>query len=115
MPSTQASPPLSGRRPVSSLMTVVFPLPFGPRKPNTSPCCTVILTSETAVKSPNLRGRCSVRIAMSLLCYPSTSRRQPYLGESCLVRRGLGSSRPPSGVHALPASAHFGEETSTAD
>src|SRR5436853_7603429 len=62
-PSTRAEPPLSGRRPVSILMTVVFPLPLGPRKPKISPFSTRKLTSFTAVKLPKRRTRCSAAMA----------------------------------------------------
>src|SRR6266576_2747632 len=64
-PSTYAWPPLSGRRPVSILMTVVFPLPLGPRKPKISPFWTRKLTSLTAVKLPKRRTRCSAEMATS--------------------------------------------------
>src|SRR5229473_5482800 len=62
-PSTRAEPPLSGKRPVSILMTVVFPLPLGPRKPKISPFSTRKLTSLTAVKLPKRRTRCSAEMA----------------------------------------------------
>src|SRR5437879_12906159 len=62
-PSTRAEPPLSGRRPVSILMTVVVPLPLGPRKPKISPFSTRKLTSFTAVKLPKRRTRCSAAMA----------------------------------------------------
>src|SRR5438874_4299377 len=62
-PSTWAEPPLRGNRPVSILMSVVFPLPFGPRKPKISPFSTRKVTSLTAVKLPNLRTRCSAEMA----------------------------------------------------
>src|SRR5258705_7570796 len=64
-PSTQADPPLSGKSPVSILMTVVFPLPLGPRKPKISPFWTRKLTSLTAVKLPKRRTRCSAEMATS--------------------------------------------------
>src|SRR5262245_58650566 len=54
-PSTVASPPLSGSRPVSILMTVVLPLPLGPKKPKISPLATWKLTPFTAVNLPKLR------------------------------------------------------------
>jgi len=60
-----AEPLLSGRRPVSILMTVVLPLPLGPRKPKISPFSTRKLTSFTAVTWPNLRTRCSAEMAVS--------------------------------------------------
>src|SRR5256884_611341 len=66
-PSTLASPPLSGKRPVSILITVVFPLPLGPRKPKISPFWTRKLTSLTAVKLPKRRTRCSAEMASSPL------------------------------------------------
>src|ERR1700682_4856599 len=62
-PSTQADPPLSGKSPVSILITVVFPLPLGPRKPKISPFSTRKLTSFTAVKLPKRRTRCSAEMA----------------------------------------------------
>src|SRR5258708_28034984 len=62
-PSTKAEPLLSGRTPVSILMTVVFPLPLGPRKPKISPFSTRKLTSLTAVKVPKRLTRCSAEIA----------------------------------------------------
>src|SRR5215471_3028892 len=65
IPSTRALPPLSGNKPVSILMTVVFPLPFGPRKPKISPFSTRKLTSLTAVKLPKRRTRRSAEIAGS--------------------------------------------------
>src|SRR5260370_14366189 len=64
-PSTWALPPLRGKRPVSILMTVVFPLPLGPRKPKISPFSTRKLTSLTAVKFPKRRTRCSAGMATS--------------------------------------------------
>src|SRR5438552_1125141 len=84
-PSTRAEPPLSGRRPVSILMTVVFPLPLGPRKPKISPFSTRKLTSLTAVKLPKRRTRCSAEIAGSTgdccaLAIVSLRRFELYLG-----------------------------------
>src|SRR6266705_4295341 len=68
-PSTWASPALRGKRPVSILITVVFPLPLGPRKPKISPFWTRKLTSLTAVKLPKRRTRCSAEMATSpFLC-----------------------------------------------
>src|SRR4029453_12035970 len=65
-PSTVASPPLSGSRPVSILMTVVFPLPLGPRKPKISPLATAKLTPFTAVNFPNVRTRPRAEMAVSV-------------------------------------------------
>src|SRR5437879_1209026 len=46
-------------------MTVVFPLPLGPRKPKISPLWTRKLTSLTAIKLPKRRTRCSAEMASS--------------------------------------------------
>src|SRR5215469_10962853 len=85
MPSTKAEPPLSGSSPVSILMTVVFPLPFGPRKPKISPFSTRKLTSLTAVKLPKRRTRCSAEMAASLdtgagVAIPSAHRFEFHVG-----------------------------------
>src|SRR5262245_49094771 len=53
-PSTSALPVANGISPQSARMSVVFPDPFGPSSPNTSPRSTANDTSLTAVKSPNL-------------------------------------------------------------
>src|SRR5262245_5273826 len=63
MPSTTPRPLVSGRIPVSILITVVLPEPFGPRKPNISPGSTLKLTPSTAMKSPNLRTKFSAMMA----------------------------------------------------
>src|SRR5690349_15527822 len=39
-------------RPTSIRIVVVFPAPFGPRNPNTSPGCSANDTSSTIVRSP---------------------------------------------------------------
>jgi hypothetical protein len=46
-------------------MTVVFPLPFGPRKPKISPLSTLKLMSFTAVTLPNRRTKCSAEMEAS--------------------------------------------------
>src|SRR5688572_13032174 len=53
-PATTALPPLGASSPVSILMVVVLPAPFGPRKPKISPVLTSKLTAFTAVNSPNV-------------------------------------------------------------
>ena len=46
--------PLSGLiKDIRQRMVVLFPAPLGPKKPKTSPFCTVKLTSLTASKFPN--------------------------------------------------------------
>src|SRR5260370_1409833 len=84
-PSTKAEPLLSGNRPVSILMTVVFPLPLGPRKPKISPFSTRKLTSLTAVKLPKRRTRfCAEMAALaegwSEVATASASRFQLHIG-----------------------------------
>src|ERR1700682_221699 len=73
-PSTKAEPLLSGKRPVSILMTVVFPLPLGPRKPKISPFSTRKLTPFTATKSPKRRTRSSAEMASCSLGGTSLAR-----------------------------------------
>src|ERR1700719_1399647 len=69
-PSTQALPSLSGSRPVSILITVVLPLPLGPRKPKISPFPTRKLTPSTATKSPKRRTRFLAEMEASAGCCP---------------------------------------------
>src|ERR1044071_3357566 len=45
-------PEVGCSRPTIILIVVVFPAPFGPRKPNTSPAYTSKLTLSTATLSP---------------------------------------------------------------
>src|SRR3981081_708408 len=80
-PATQADPAIRGSRPVSILMTVVFPLPLGPRKPKISPFSTRKLTPFTATKSPKRRTRFSAEMASCSLGGTSLARRrQFYIG-----------------------------------
>src|SRR5262245_33203912 len=93
-PLTQASPPDGGSRPVRSLMIVVFPLPFGPRNPKTSPCATRRFTPPTAVKSPKRRVRFDVRIP------------RPFEVSSAAMPAGLGLERHVRGhAGAKPSAA----------
>src|SRR5260370_21145970 len=64
-PSRGGEPPLRGKRPVSIWVTLVFPLPLGPRKRKISPFSTRKLTSLTAVKLPKRLIRCSAEMAAS--------------------------------------------------
>src|SRR3990172_2220492 len=52
-PATSALPSEGERRVQRMLMVVVFPAPFGPRKPKTSPSFTVKEMSSTAVRDLN--------------------------------------------------------------
>src|ERR1700723_308182 len=56
-------PEVGASKPVSILMVVDFPAPFGPRNPKNWPGATRRFTSCTATKSPKRRVRCSVEIA----------------------------------------------------
>ena len=47
-PPTSTRPSLGGMKPVMTRIVVVFPAPFGPRKPRTSPFATPKLRSATA-------------------------------------------------------------------
>jgi hypothetical protein len=55
-----AVPDVGGNNVVSILIAVVFPAPFGPNNPNTSPGANEIVISSTAVSPPNLRVSASV-------------------------------------------------------
>src|SRR6184192_4032949 len=57
-PATSTRPPVGWSRPVSILSVVVFPAPFGPRKPTISPGSMRNVTSRTAWTS-RYRGRTS--------------------------------------------------------
>src|SRR6266516_1398208 len=62
-PPTEASPSVMSVRPVSSLIIVVLPAPFGPRSPKTVPSATFRLTWSTAVSFPYTFVRFSVTMA----------------------------------------------------
>ena len=51
-PRTQALPEVGRARPRSSLIAVVFPAPFGPRNPKTSPRGTDIERPASAMTEP---------------------------------------------------------------
>jgi hypothetical protein len=51
-PAISAVPSVGGMKPVRIRIVVVFPAPFGPRKPTTSPFSTLNETSSTATRSP---------------------------------------------------------------
>jgi len=52
------------------LIIVVFPAPFGPRKPNISPCCTEKLIESTAVSEPYVLVSVSAQIIPPILTLP---------------------------------------------
>jgi hypothetical protein len=52
-----ALPPPMGSNVVSMRSVVVFPAPFGPRKPKISPRCTSMLTPRTASIGPPFEGK----------------------------------------------------------
>src|SRR5215831_5368422 len=66
-PSSSILPALGASRPVSILMVVDLPAPFGPRKPKNCPASTRKLIASTALNDPNVRVSPSVRIATSLI------------------------------------------------
>ena len=51
-PQTRTLPDVGARKPVIIFIVVDLPAPFGPRKPSTSPACTLKLMSSTAVSGP---------------------------------------------------------------
>src|SRR5437762_6522806 len=71
IPATYAFPALGRIRPVSILIVVDFPAPFGPKKPKNSPRFTCRLTLFTAIFWPKVRVNCHVATAIvSLFCSP---------------------------------------------
>jgi hypothetical protein len=65
-PVTEAVPEEGARSVVSMRIVVVFPAPFGPRSPNTSPVPTVKLTAFTAARLPKYFVRLLVLIMKKL-------------------------------------------------
>src|SRR5436190_16260123 len=51
-PRTRSVPPLGGETHPIMRMVELLPAPFGPRKPNASPCCTSKSIASSAVRSP---------------------------------------------------------------
>src|SRR5881392_3024580 len=62
-PNKYAAPLVAFTNPSSTFIVVVFPAPFGPRKPNTSPACTLRFRSFKATLRgcPELCGLNSTR------------------------------------------------------
>ena len=58
-------PEVGASSPVSILIVVDFPAPFGPRNPKKWPACTCRSMASTAVSAPNVRVNFSVAIAIS--------------------------------------------------
>ena len=65
-PATTAEPDVGAISVPSVRTIVVFPAPFGPRNPNTSPCPISKLTSANATLSPNVLPRPSTVSAGAL-------------------------------------------------
>src|SRR3989338_7768975 len=110
-PSTQAAPSLTGSKPVSILMRVVLPLPFGPMKPKISPGSTRRLTRSTAVKSPKRRVRPSARMAAWFPFVPEAISLLPqgHVG-------GHASAQPPARVgHAHLDAEHLADALAADD
>src|SRR3989442_5195658 len=64
-------------RPVSNLIIVVLPAPFGPRRPKTVPEATFRVTWSTAVSFPYTFVKFSVTIALSVMVHPVSLRKNP--------------------------------------
>src|SRR4030042_1018983 len=75
-PQTLTVPEVGSVRPRSISIVVVFPAPFGPRKPKTSPSATERLRLSTAFCFPQSLVSSSIRMTISL----STSA-SPHLDE----------------------------------
>src|SRR5262245_17336354 len=71
-----ACPALGTKMPISMRMVVVLPAPLGPRKPNTSPCCTEKSRLRTATKAPYCLPKPSNRIT-GLLSHRKPRQRCP--------------------------------------
>src|SRR5207247_2402215 len=119
-PATHACPDVGRRRVHRILMRVVFPAPFGPRSPNSSPWWIRVVTRSSAVTGPSLgfpspfgffflfrilrgglntRPRSRVSIATSIV----PALRQYALGTvPCQARRLVGSD----GRKLLPVRGH---------
>src|SRR2546430_11357445 len=76
-PATDASPSVMSAKPVSNLIIVVLPAPFGPRRPKTVPEATFRVTWSTAVSFPYTLVRFSVTIALSVMVHPVSLRKNP--------------------------------------
>src|SRR5256885_7867316 len=76
-PATDASPSVMSVKPVSNLIIVVLPAPFGPRRPKTVPEATFRVTWSTAVSFPYTFVRFSVTIALSVMVHPVSLRKNP--------------------------------------
>src|SRR3954468_10996689 len=82
-PSTRAVPAEGASRPVSILIVVDFPAPFGPRKPKNEPRATRRSMPPTAVKSPNRRTSPVVSTAAGTVSPPMFSTMCPSPPVEC--------------------------------
>ena len=65
-PSTVAVPLVAGRNPVKMRIVVVFPAPFGPKKPTTSPSAASNEAPDTAECRPKRLVRLSTLIILGI-------------------------------------------------
>src|SRR5208283_1504588 len=110
MPKTRASPPSGFKNPISSLIVVVFPAPFRPRKPKMLPAGTSRLRPVSAgcplkdfwsprawiTQSLIFPSRCLPRAMLRQFVFKQPSYlvfRQPKIGEP--VKRGLDNGLGP--------------------
>src|SRR5437870_2687118 len=66
-PATRALPEVGRSRVVSIRTSVVFPAPFGPRRPYVSPGRTSNVTASSAIVSPNFRVSFSAWIGLTVM------------------------------------------------
>jgi hypothetical protein len=88
-------PEVGASRPVSILMVVDLPAPFGPRKPKNWPGATLRLTFSTAIKSPKRRVSPEVEIAATIASLSILQRRIDGGAESIRMRRRKFIAAPP--------------------
>src|SRR5688572_30724539 len=93
-PATRPSPALGASSPVSILIVVVFPAPFGPRNPKISPSSTSKVTWSTATNSPNIRVKPGTSTALVMPPPPPIHRLKPGLGEALPLRAARCRAHP---------------------
>src|SRR5205823_13563866 len=100
-PSRRHRPEDGLTRPRRHLIVVVFPAPFGPRKPNTPPSGTARSSRSTARVVPPRRRRYSLRRASTSMTAPTVSFREkrdrPPPSRAGRARYSLGRRRGGSG------------------
>src|SRR6516162_6770474 len=84
-PSNSMRPEVGASSPVSILMVVDLPAPFGPKNPKNCPASTRKSIASTAVSGPNRRVSLSVAIAVSVI-RPSLRHANSWRGHSIMSK-----------------------------